>query len=173
MAAFLSSLLSELMVQHSSDAIVIECDRATMPARSLRKRTRPFTRPSYGRSVSSSAINMRSQTLLYDSNKKHTNKLLRPAICEDIGMSPSSSDAPTNKKRGGMWQPRRQISPCSGVLCVNEDLPTMSHRSARWCPSSPTKRTPLVRNRSDSALTCPKRPEFLDLRREPCLAGAD
>lgn len=153
MAAFLSSLLSELMVQHSSDAIVIECDRATMPTRSLRKRTRPSTRPSYDRSAasSSSEMHVRSQNL-NDTNKTQTNKL--PVIYNDSDITPSSP--PTNNKMMGMCH-RTQTSPCS-VLCVNEDPPTvMPHRSARWFPSKPM----LVRNGSDSALTCPKRPGSL------------
>jgi hypothetical protein len=173
MTAFLSSLLSELKVQHSLDAIVIECDRATMPVHSLRERTRlstnrpstsSTTRPSHGRSASSSATNIRSQSL-DEINLTQTTKL--PIIDDDskiIVLSPSPS-SPTKNKMGGIWQPG-QKSPCS-VLCVN-GLPTMSPRSIRWCPSRPTldlhESDFALTCQSDSALTCPKRrPGSLDL----------
>ena len=116
MGTFLTSLLSDLMVQHSPDAIVIECDRATMQSRCLRKRTRPSSKRSpYYRSVSSSAINVRgSQSLTGDSINR------------------------TRKTE---------------IPCINR-LPTMSPRSARWCPS---RKLTLVRHDSESDLTCPKR----------------
>jgi hypothetical protein len=79
----------------------------TMPARSLRERSRPSTRPSsatpcYGRSVSSSAINARSQSKSLDRiNKTQTPKVL-PVLYEDssdiIVPSPSPySSSPKNK----------------------------------------------------------------------------
>jgi hypothetical protein len=156
LSTFLNSLLSELMVQHSSYTIVIKCDRATMPARSLRKRTRPSTRtssatPCYGRSVSSSAINIRSHSKSIDGINKTQSPTILPVIHEDSSdivvpsLSPSPSPSPTSKM--GV----RQMSPCS-VLCVNR-LPTMSPASARWCPSKDIV--------ADSGLTCPKRRESI------------
>ena len=163
MATFLSSLLSELKVQHSFDAIVIACDSATLPARSLRKRT---AGPSI--IVSSNATNIHSQSF-DDINEAQTTKLL-PVIYDDaeiIVLSTSPCSSRTKNKTGGTWQPR-QKSP-SSVLCVNDDLHTMSPRSSRWCCSSIPKEVvpgPLpdgVLHGGDSALTCPKRPGFLDL----------
>jgi hypothetical protein len=148
MPAFLSSLLSELKVQHSFNDIVIECDPATMPVRSLRERTRPTTkrpsnssttRPSHDRSVASSAIDIISQSLDVINETQETTKL--SVIYDDseiIVLSPSPSSPTKNK-----------ISPCS-VLCAN-GMPAMSPRSVRWCPSRPT----LDLQESDSALTCP------------------
>jgi hypothetical protein len=162
MTAFLSSLLSELKVKHSFDAIVIECDRATMPVGSLRERTRPSTkklstssttRPTHGRGVWSSTINIQAQSL-DDINETQTTEL--PFIYNDsdiIALSPS----PSSPSKGHARQPG-QKSPCS-VLCA-DGLSTMSPRSVRWCPSGPT----LDLQESDSALTCPKRgPGSLDL----------
>ena len=166
MATFWSSLLSELILQHGSDAdaIVIKYDRATMPARSLRKRTRPSTRPfptrrstrpSYGRSVSSSAINNIRYQSRDDINKTHTTKRAAIYYEDDSEINTLSSPPPRSKKMGGISQPRH-VSPQSVLSCVHGLLPssTISHRSERWCPSSPA----LVRQHSDdSIMVCPKR----------------
>jgi hypothetical protein len=167
-----------------------------MPARSLRKQTRippprssssttttttTTTRPFYGRSLSSSAINIRSPTrslLDEDINNNNINNINNklPVIYDQHD---DSEDFPSpranNKTMGGSstsstcsTTTRPMSSPCSVLVCVN-GLPTMSPRSARWCPSSssssrPASRTTLlVRHDSDSALTCPQRPGSLDL----------
>jgi hypothetical protein len=121
MATFLSSLLSELVVQHSSDVIVIECDRAAMPAPSLRKRTRrpSSTRTSsYARSVSSSAINIARSPSLDDINKQ-TTKLAVIYDNSEIIVLLSPPPSPTNKM-GGTTE-SRQISPCSVQLLVCQE----------------------------------------------------
>jgi hypothetical protein len=155
LSTFLNSLLSELMAQHSSYTIVIKCDRATMPARSLRKRIRPSTRPSspaatpcYGRSVSSTAINIRSHSKSLDGVINKTLQTPKvPVSYEDSSdiIVPSPSPSPTNKM--GV----RQMSASCSELCVNH-LPTMSPGSARWRPS---------KDIADSGLTCPKRRESI------------
>jgi hypothetical protein len=164
MGTFLTSLLAELMVQHSSDAIAIECDRAPMPARSLRERTSPSsttrrpssrTSPCYGRSASISAINIRSQGL-DDINKTQTPNLV-PVIYDDseiIVKSPSPNEMGV-----------RQMSP-SSVLQLpyinhlsSPRSPPRSARSTRWRPSR--RPTLLVRHDSEPALTSPRRPTLV------------
>ena len=140
MSTFLTSLLSECIVQHSSDAIVIECDRATMPALSLRKQTRPSSTRSlcYGRNVLSSAINVRSQILDHNINKTQVPKL--PVIYHD--KDPGSRIVPSRSflfpwftyQQNGV---RQETSPYSVLPCMYH-LPMISPRSARWCRSRPT-----------------------------------
>ena len=175
MGTFLTCLLSDLMVQHSPDAVVIECDRATMQSRCLRKRTRPSssTSPCYGRSVLSSAINVRSQSLVDDSINK-TKKHELPCI----------NRLPTISPRSDRWCPSRAPTlvrhdsesdltcPKKGVRNGVSRSSTMSPRSAPWCPSRrpslsrcdsesvltcPSRRPSLSRHDSESVLTCPKR----------------